>query len=50
MPYWGMLHFAMGLAVVGSCIALIICRLHMIEKAELEEWKRNLKSQIQLKR
>lgn len=48
MATWAIWQFAMALAVAISCIALIIGKLHMIERAEREVWIERLKNQIQL--
>ena len=41
MQAWVVLQFAFALAVVIGIIALIISKLHMVERAEQEEmWKR----------
>jgi hypothetical protein len=42
MPIWGLLQFAMGLVVIISCLALIINKLNLIERAEVEAWKSQL--------
>ena len=47
MQTWAIWQFAMALAVTISCIALIINKLHMIERANTEEWIRKLKDQVQ---
>ena len=36
-------HFAGALAVLVSCLALIIGKLHIIERAEIDEWLKELK-------
>lgn len=43
MQPWALLQFAFALAAVISCIALIIGELHMIERAEEQEWWRQYK-------
>ncbi len=48
MAIWAIWQFAMALAVAISCIALIIGKLHMIERAEQEAWTSRLKNQIHL--
>ena len=47
MQIWAIWQFAMALAVVISCIALIIGQMHMIEKAEMAAWKRELRKKRQ---
>jgi Na+-transporting methylmalonyl-CoA/oxaloacetate decarboxylase gamma subunit len=40
MQAWMVFQFAFALAVVISCLALVIGRLHIIERAEEQElWK-----------
>lgn len=50
MQLWQALQFAAALFVLISCIALIINKLHMIERAEFGQWKAQLKNRIQLTR
>jgi hypothetical protein len=38
MQAWAYLEFALALAAVISCIALIIGQLHVIERAEEQKW------------
>ena len=46
MQPWAILEFALALAAVIGCIALIIGELHIIEKTENEEWLRKLRESI----
>ena len=46
MQIWALLQFAGALAVVVSCIALIIGRMHIIERAEEHEWWKELTEKI----
>jgi hypothetical protein len=46
MQAWMVLQFAFALATVISGIALIIGQLHMIERAEEQEWWRQTKEKI----
>jgi hypothetical protein len=42
MQPWALLQFAFALATAVSCFALIIGELHIIERAEEQEWQRQL--------
>jgi hypothetical protein len=46
MQVWMILQFAGALAVVISCLALVIARLHIIEMAEEQELWKNLTEKI----
>ena len=46
MQPWALLEFAFALATVISCIALIIGKLHIIERAEEQELWRQLKEKV----
>ncbi|HUW45404.1 MAG TPA: hypothetical protein VMW50_06380 [Dehalococcoidia bacterium] len=42
MELWKILELAFALAAVSGCIALIINRFHLIERAEDQEWRNYL--------
>jgi len=46
MEVWVVLQFAFALAWVISCIALIIGRLHIIERAEEQKFWKELRENI----
>lgn len=46
MPSWASLQFALALATAISCFALVIGELHMVERAEKQEWWRQFKENI----
>jgi hypothetical protein len=46
MQPWALLEFAFALAVTVSCFALIIAELHMVERAEEQEFWRQLKEKV----
>jgi len=46
MQPWALLQFAFALAWVISCIALIISKMHIIERAEEHEWWKELTEKI----
>lgn len=46
MQPWALLQFAFALAVVISCLALIIGELHIIDRAEEQELWRQLKEKV----
>lgn len=48
MQPWAILQFAFALAVVISCIALIIGEFHMVERAEEQEWRNQLKKSVEI--
>lgn len=46
MQPWALLQFAFALAAVISCIALIISKMHLIERAEEQELWTQAKEKI----
>jgi hypothetical protein len=46
MEVWIALQFAFALAFTIGCIALVIGRLHIIERAEEQKWWNELKQKI----
>ena len=46
MELWMTLQFAFALAFTIGCIALVIARLHIIERAEEQELWKELKEKI----
>jgi len=48
MQSWALLEFAFALATVIGCIALIIGKLHMIERVEMQQWLRQLRESAKI--
>ena len=48
MQPWMILHFALALATTISCIALIIGQLHIIERAEEQQWLSELRQRLRI--
>jgi hypothetical protein len=46
MAPWAILEFALALAFTVGGLALIIGELHMIERAEAQEWLKHLKESV----
>jgi hypothetical protein len=46
MEAWMVLEFAFALATTIGCFALIISELHIIERAEEQEWLNELREKI----
>lgn len=48
MEVWAILQLAMALATTVGCLALIIGQLHVIERAESDQWLNDLKQSIRI--
>jgi hypothetical protein len=46
MQPWALLQFAFALATAISCFVLIICELHIVERAEEQELWTQLKEKV----
>ena len=50
MGFWAVLEFAFVLVVAIACFALIIEKLHAIERVEAQAWQKQLQERIKTAR